>query len=194
MKIALFGGTFDPIHLGHVHLARLAKEALGLDEVRFLPCRISPHKAGLPPASGMDRMEMLRLALADETWAVVDDYELTKEGPSFSYETVEAMVARYPDDPLFWIMGGDQWAALPRWKEPERLAACVEFIVIARGDDPQSRAGYRMHLVKGDHPASSTAIRQSFSHGAESHPWLKPAVSEWIVKRGLYQEQFLEDC
>ena len=66
-KIALFGGTFDPVHLGHIHLATLAREALDLDEVRFLPCRISPHKAGSQPASGEDRCEMLRLATEDST-------------------------------------------------------------------------------------------------------------------------------
>ena len=192
LKIALFGGTFDPVHLGHIHMAQLAKEALGLDQVRFLPCRISPHKLGRSPAPAEDRLEMLRRAVAFLPWAVVDDYELTSEGPSFSYQTAEEMAARYPQDRLFWIMGGDQWEALPRWREPERLAACVEFIVIARGDHPQPREGYRMHLVQGDHPASSTAIRESLLRGVTSHEWLAPSVAEWIIPQRLYRDATAE--
>lgn len=191
-KIALFGGTFDPVHLGHLHLASLARDAMDLDEVLFLPCRISPHKTGTPPASGADRMEMLRLATASLPWAVVDDYELIHPGPSYSYQTAEVMAARFPTARIFWIMGGDQWEALPRWKNPDRLAELVEFIVIARGDTPLPREGYRMHIVSGDNPASSTVIREAFSHGGLSHIWLPPAVAEWILERNLYQPNSAE--
>lgn len=72
-SIGLFGGTFDPVHQGHIHLANLAREALALAEVHFIPCRISPHKSGSQPASARDRVEMLRLAVADVPWAVIDD-------------------------------------------------------------------------------------------------------------------------
>jgi nicotinate-nucleotide adenylyltransferase len=186
-KIALFGGTFDPVHLGHIHLATLAKDALKLDEVRFLPCRISPHKSDSQPASGEDRCEMLRLATADIPWAVVDDFELQQPGPSYSYQTAEAMAERFPDARLFWIMGGDQWDSLPRWKNPERLAELVEFIVLARGDAPQTREGYRLNLVPDSgHPASATAIREAASHGEATHPWLDPQVAKWITGKGLY--------
>lgn len=186
-KIGIFGGTFDPVHLGHVHLATLAKNALDLDEVRFLPCRISPHKSGTAPASGEDRCEMLRLATADLPWAVVDDYELEKDGPSYSYQTAEAMAERFPGTPLFWIMGGDQWDALPRWSHPERLAEAVEFAVLARGETPQPRDGYRMHVIHGDHPASATEIRKSFSIG-QAADWLDDAVLRHIGARQLYQK------
>ena len=187
-KIALFGGSFDPVHRGHLHLAGLAREALDLQEVRFLPCRISPHKAGLEPAAAADRVEMLRRATADLAWAVVDDCELGREGPSFSYATAEALRARFPAARLFWLMGGDQWDALPQWRHPERLAACVEFIVFARGDPPLPRVGYRMHALAGSHPAAATAIRAALAQGHITHPWLDPAVAEWIVSHGLYRE------
>jgi nicotinate-nucleotide adenylyltransferase len=186
-KIALFGGTFDPVHLGHIHLARLAQTALALDEVRFLPCQISPHKAGTIPTSGADRCEMLRLATVGIPWAVVDDSELHEIGPSYSFQTAEAMKERFPSARLFWIMGGDQWEVLPRWKHPERLAKCVEFIVLARGDDiPNPRLGYRLHVVEGEHPASATAIREAISNGKTSVKWLAPAVADWIERQGLY--------
>ena len=186
-KIGLFGGTFDPVHLGHIHLATVAKEALALDEVRFLPCRISPHKTGHAPASGADRLEMLRLATREIAWAVVDDFELTQADPSYSFLTAEAMSLKFPDTRLFWIMGGDQWEALPRWKNPDRLAELVEFIVLARGEIPAPREGYRLHVAAGQHPASATAIRDAISKGDTAPPWLDPAVGRWIREKSLYQ-------
>ena len=183
-KIGLFGGTFDPVHVGHIHLATLAKDALLLDEVRFLPCNISPHKPGTAPTAGGDRMEMLRLATATLPWAVVDDFELMQNGPSYSYQTAEAMAARFPNARLFWIMGGDQWDALPRWKNPERIAKCVEFAVLARGAEPRPREGFRLHVIEGDHPSSATEIRATLDQGA--HPWLQPDVARYIQTRGLY--------
>lgn len=179
-KIGLFGGTFDPVHLGHIHLADTARKALGLDEVRFIPCTISPHKTGTQPASSADRLEMLHLATEDLPWAIVDDIELVSEGPNYSYLTAGKIHARFPEDQLFWIMGGDQWQKLPTWKNPEQLAATVEFIVLARNDDPSPREGYRMHLVHGEHPASSTAIR----NGSRDH--LYPDVAAYIDSRNLY--------
>jgi nicotinate-nucleotide adenylyltransferase len=187
-KIALFGGTFDPVHLGHVYMAQQAQTALALDEVRFLPCWISPHKVGLEPASPVDdRVEMLRRATAELPWAAVDDFELRRGGVSYSYETAEAMRERFPGARLFWIMGGDQWAALLRWHQPQRLSACVEFVVFARGNELVPRAGSLMQALAGSHPASATAIRQAFALGHTSHPWLHPAVADWIVRRRLYQ-------
>jgi nicotinate-nucleotide adenylyltransferase len=186
-KIGLFGGTFDPVHLGHTHLASLARDALALDEVRFLPCRISPHKSGSIPASGEARVKMLRLATTGQPWAITDDFELTHTAPSFSYLTAEAMAEKFPAARLFWIMGGDQWDALPRWKHPERLAAWVEFIVLARGGDtPEPRPGYRLHVVHGQHPASATAIRKAISNGTSNVPWLAPAVTAWIREHRIY--------
>lgn len=188
-KIALFGGTFDPVHRGHLHLARAAVDELGLDEVRFLPCRISPHKQDSAPTPVADRLEMLRLATAGLPWAVVDDCEAKREGPSYSYQTAEAMAARFPQARLFWIMGGDQWAVLDQWAESQRLAACVEFIVFKRdgAGDLAPRAGYRLHPLHKSHPASSTVIREALAAGATHHEWLAENVAAYLTSRGLYQ-------
>ncbi len=186
-KIALFGGTFDPVHLGHLHLAETARDKLGLDEVRFLPCRISPHKQDTVPTSADDRLEMLRLATVGLPWAVVDDFELRREGPSYSWQTAEAMTARFPEARLFWIMGGDQWDALDQWAEPRRLATCVEFIVFTRGGKLKPRDGFVLHALDGGHPATATEIRETIARGEADHPWLAPAVSRWICKRRIYQ-------
>ena len=185
-KIGLFGGTFDPIHLGHLHLATLAKEALALDEVRFLPCPISPHKFGTSPASGHDRIEMLRLATAEIPWAIVDDYELQQEGPCFSYLTAKAMAAKFPTSQLYWILGSDQWKALPRWEKPECLAHYCEFVVLTRGDSPQPRAGYTLHIIQREHPASATQIRREISI-SHAHSWLSPRVATYILELDLYR-------
>lgn len=186
-KIGIFGGTFDPVHLGHLHLAALAREALALDEVRFLPCQISPHKTGAPPTSGTDRIAMLQLATADIPWAVVDDSELLENGPSYSFLTAEAISARFPGARLFWIMGSDQWDALPRWNNPERLANCVEFAVLARGKFPEPRVGYRLHPIPGAHPAAATPIREAISAG-KMPPWLHHDVLDYITSHGLYRQ------
>lgn len=187
-KIALFGGTFDPVHLGHVHLASLAVAALKLDQVRFMPCHISPHKTQSAPTPAVDRLKMLRLATSGLSWAVVDDFEAARAKPSYSYQTAEEMAARFPGARLFWIMGVDQWKVLPQWAESERLARVVEFIVFARGNSPVPREGYRMHPLEGIHPASATQIRESISRGEMDHPWLDPAVARWICQHRIYQK------
>ena len=187
-KIALFGGTFDPVHRGHVYMADVARTTFMLDEIRFLPCRISPHKSGTTPARDSDRLEMLRLATASLPWAVVDDFEILRDGPSFSYQTAEAMAGRFPDARMFWIMGGDQWEALPRWEQPQRLARLVEFIVMARGKRPQPRAGCVLHPVDDGHPASATVIREAIACGTTAQPWLAPDVARYIMEHSLYQE------
>jgi nicotinate-nucleotide adenylyltransferase len=186
-NIALFGGTFDPVHLGHIHIAEAARNALPLDEVRFIPCRVSPFKTANAPTRPEDRMEMLRLATRDLTWAVVDDFEVKREGPSYSWQTAGAMKARFPNSRLFWIMGTDQWELLPDWAHPEKLAACVEFIVFSRGSTPQPREGYRLHVVHAVHPASASGIREAIQRGGGKPEWLHPDVARLIEERGLYR-------
>jgi len=185
-KIALFGGTFDPVHDGHLHIADLAREAFKLDEIRWIPCWISPHKQDRQPAPAADRLQMLRLATANCPWSVVDPIEIERRGPSYSIDTAREMSRRFPDARLFWIMGTDQWNVLPSWAESEKLADLVEFIVISRGDAPKPRKGFRLHPLHATHPASATEIRNTIA--AESPPrWLAPAVLDWIESHRLYQ-------
>ena len=185
-RIALFGGTFDPIHLGHVEIARRARELLDLDEVRFLPCHTSPHKTGMTSAPAADRLEMVRIATRGLPWATLDDFDLVRPGPAYSFETAEEMARRFPGAGLFWLMGADQWRALPRWKEPERLAERVEFIVFARDGAPEPHPEWHMHCLAGSHPASATAIRNSLAAEGPRHRWLDPAVADYIRSRRLY--------
>ena len=161
-RIALFGGSFDPVHLGHLEIAHRAVEAMQLDEVRFIPCRISPHKLGHPPAPAEDRIAMLEQSTADLPWAEVDSSEITLPPPSYSYLTAQRVHDSNPAAKLFWLLGRDQWESLPRWKEPEKLRELLDFIVFSRDGVPEPRAGWRMHHIEGLHPASSSAIRRSW--------------------------------
>jgi nicotinate-nucleotide adenylyltransferase len=185
-RIALFGGTFDPIHRGHLEIASRAREAMALDEVRFLPCRTSPHKVGVASAPAEDRLEMVRLATRRLPWATVDDFDLINPPPSYSYLTAEEMTRRFPGARLFWIMGADQWRALPIWKHPDRLAELVEFIVFSRDGAPGPHPGWRMHHLPGTHPASATAIRRELAAGGSADLWLTPEVADFIRGRRLY--------
>jgi len=184
-KICLFGGTFDPIHLGHTHIAEKAVEQLGLDRVIFLPCRQSPHKTGQRHASSGDRLAMCQLATAELPWAEVDEFDLVTPPPSYSWRTAEAMRQKYPSAQLYWLMGTDQWEMLPRWSHPEKLARLVEFIVFTRGTPPQPRPGFQMHSISGNHPASATAIRKHALSENSKH-WLNPKVRDYLVKKALY--------
>jgi len=180
-RIGVFGGSFDPVHDGHIHLARLAREALDLDEVRFLPCQISPHKTDRPPTPGVVRVRWLEIALSGIPWAKVETLEMETEGPSFSYETIEKLAERDPTSHWFWIMGGDQWNALHTWKHPERIAELAEFIVLARnGEKVLPREGFRFHIIEGEHPASSTAIRRALALGETEIPFLHPGIAATI--------------
>ena len=185
-RIALFGGTFDPIHRGHLEIASRAREAMALDEVRFLPCRTSPHKIGVASAPAEDRLEMVRLATRNLPWATVDDFDLINPPPSYSYLTAEEMTRRFPGARLFWIMGADQWRALPMWKHPDRLAELVEFIVFSRDGAPGPHLGWRMQQLPGTHPASATAIRRELAAGGSADLWLPPEVADFIRGRRLY--------
>ncbi len=191
-RIGLFGGTFDPVHKGHIRIAQEAREALQLDRVVMIPCALSPHKTDGPkPVPGQSRMEMIRIACEPYPWMSVDACELDREGESYSWQTAEHFRARFPTARLFWILGEDQWQALPRWSNPEQLASLVEFIVFARNHrTPAPRDGVKAWFLPESHTASATEIRNEL-HGAvagdRAHPWIDPAVMEYIRAHGLYE-------
>ena len=191
-RIALFGGTFDPVHEGHIEVARHAVEALGLQRVIFLPCRQSPHKSAAAGASEEERLEMLRLATQDLPWAEVSDWEYHQPIPSFSWRTAEAFQEQFAEGQLYWLMGWDQWQVLHTWNRFDYLAELVDFIVHARGGEGEEEgAGIhpsaRVAFVAGDHPASSSEIRRARGEG-EPVParWLHPEVESLLRRNGLY--------
>ena len=131
-RLGLFGGTFNPVHEGHLQIARDAKRAAELDEVMFIPCATPPHKTPTWLASGEDRLNMLTLALENEPAFTVNDLELDREGPSYSIDTVRAIRAQHPDDALTFIIGSDSLVELHLWKDIEELLSLATFLTIAR--------------------------------------------------------------
>jgi nicotinate-nucleotide adenylyltransferase len=188
MKIALFGGTFDPIHRGHLFICRQAKEQVGLDRVILLPCRQSPHKQVIPGATDPHRLEMARLATADLDWVEVSDWELRRPGASFSWQTIEHFLQQHPEAELFWIMGHDQWEVLEKWGRPEYLAAHLTFLVFARnGKHPQPNPPFRSMVLRGEMEVSATEIRNLLAQGRSAARLLPDAVQSYATKHKLYQ-------
>lgn len=185
-RIALFGGSFDPIHQGHLQIATTARRELNLDLVLFIPCRQSPHKENVTQASEQQRVEMIRLALEDCPWAQVSEVELILPPPSYSWVTAEALREIFPSAQLFWLMGADQWAVIQTWTRPDHLASLVKFIVHARGAPPPAQPGFEAHFIEGEHPASATVIRAA---PPDSLPaaWLPGKVEQFIRSEGLYR-------
>jgi len=191
-KIALFGGSFDPPHLGHIAMAQAAVDQADIDEVIFIPCAVSPHKTSTPPAPAADRLTMLKLATQDLPWASVSDIDLQLPTPSFTWRTVETLAPTFPEDTqLHWILGADQWQNLDHWARPEFLRDHLHFLVIPReGDVITPRDAWSATVIHANHPASSSAIRDAVANGASDGAWihwLHPATLEYLRAHKLYK-------
>ncbi len=136
MRIGILGGSFDPVHLGHLLIAESALEALQLDQIRWIPAATSPLKREGPVAPDADRLEMLRLAIAAADGHVIDDCELTRGEISFTVDTLEDLHRRLPGVELFLIIGSDSLASWPQWRLPERITELATIAVVQRGGDP----------------------------------------------------------
>lgn len=186
-RIALFGGSFDPPHCGHLAIAQAAVEQCSLQKVWFIPCQESPLKSKPPGASGADRTAMLRLATAGLPWALVSDWELTRPGPSYSWQTAEHFATAHPDAMLHWLMGADQWAALDRWARPDILRERLTFVVFARdGVPPAAREGWRLISLPGEFPGSSTEARRRLAAGESTAGLLPAEVAAYAVRKRLW--------
>ena len=189
-RVALFGGSFDPVHRGHRFIAERALSQCDLDEVVFLPCRESPHKKGVAMAGGEDRLAMVRLAIGDLKGATASDWELLREGASYSWQTAEhwrvnVLSAR---DSLFWILGMDQWAALSRWSRIDYLAGLVTFIVFPRnGAVPKSFPGRESVFLPDAMEVSATEIRTKCASGLAIVDDVGPEVAGYVGAKRLYQ-------
>lgn len=138
MRIGLLGGTFNPIHYGHLYIAEAVQKKLGLDRILFIPSGKPPHKKQeIPPPE--HRLEMTRLALLSHPNFDLSDIEVRRPGKSYSVETVAALKRLYPNDQLFFIIGTDAFLDLPSWREPERLLSLCDFVVVSRPGHPFSR-------------------------------------------------------
>ncbi len=185
-KIAIYGGTFDPVHHAHLILARDALERIGLDEVIFLPAAISPLKKAAPVASGELRLAMLRAAIKGEPKFAADDCELRRPPPSYTIDTVDEVQRRNSDTAIYCLIGEDNVDTLTKWYRFTELEKMVHFVVLDRTGQASTRS-YPVIDRKID--ISATEIRSRVASGQSIRYLVPPAVEEIIRREKLYLEQ-----
>lgn len=201
MRLGLFGGSFDPVHFGHLLLAESCREQQRLDRVLFLPAATPPHKQGFERTSGIRRAEMLELAAGGHEPFGVSRFEIDRGGVSYTVETLRHFRQEAPDAELFFLMGADMLYDLPHWREAAvvcqlatpivvRRAGVAEpdFDVLAEIASPERRQQIRAHQV--EMPAiglSSTEIRQRVASGRSIRYWTTPAVEQYVLQHALYR-------
>jgi nicotinate-nucleotide adenylyltransferase len=183
MKIGLYGGSFDPIHHGHLILARQAMEQLSLDRIVFIPAFVSPFKQETKPAPAALRLEMVRAAIDGEAGFECSDIEVLRESPSYSIDTVRKFRAAFPDAEVYYLIGDDNLPLLNKWHDIDRLRELVTFVVLSR-DAIQAPAG--MPVINRSVDISSTDIRNRIACGRSIRYLLPMSVSLLIDNHGLY--------
>jgi nicotinate-nucleotide adenylyltransferase len=185
--IGLFGGSFDPIHHGHLIVAQVALETLGLDTVRFVPAREQPFKQGRHRSSPEQRAAMLSLAIDGSPSFAVEGSEIRREGPSYTVHTLEELRQRYPETDLILLLGADAAAELDAWRESERIPQLARVIVFARPGaavPPSSSISQVIEVPAID--ISATEIRRRVHRKQPVRYWVPDAVAEYITRHRLY--------
>jgi|ERR1044071_148100 nicotinate-nucleotide adenylyltransferase len=188
-RLGLFGGSFDPVHLGHLLVAQAAREELSLTRMYFIPAAQSPFKPDRPPTPANERLRLLRLALSGKEWCEIDEQETQRGGVSYTIETVRDYAKRFPKAPLFYLIGADHISELPKWRQAEELAAAVEFVVIPRPGqkDVPFPKPFRGRMLTGfPLGVSSSQIRSRVRAGQPIDDLVPEAVSEAIRNNRLY--------
>lgn len=198
MRIAIFGGSFDPVHTEHVRLAQAAIEELALDKLFVMPVHAPPHKKGKILTSDEARLEMCRLAFRDEKKVEVSDYEIRQRGTSYTYLTCRYFREQHPSAEIFWIVGADMLQDFPTWRNPEsilddvKLAACGRESLGAWQEGAQKGFFARFHrnfyaFSYNGAAVSSTQIRILAGAGMRLTPFTDEATEAYIQKNGLYR-------
>lgn len=196
MRLGIYGGAFDPVHLGHLLLAEQAREQCQLDEVWFVPTRRPPHK-DFELTEGWRRVEMLKFALAGHRQFLVKTLELDRSETSWTVDTLSQVQQQNPDASLFFLMGADSLHDLPTWREPERIARMVTIVAVNRGTQPCEE--YLQGLAPSIVPRvrfvtmpgvalSATSIRERVKHRQSIRFMVPRAVEEYILQHGLYRD------
>ena len=186
MRIAIYGGTFDPIHHGHLILAREALETLHLQKVIFVPAAVSPFKRSGPVASGEIRLSMLRAATKEEIGFAVDECELRRPPPSYTIDTIEDIRRHERDAEIYCLIGEDNVTELAKWHRFAELAKIVRFVVLDRTGRPSN---YSYEVICRRIDISATEIRNRVASGKSIRYFVPQAVEEIIRRENLYQEQ-----
>lgn len=186
MHIGILGGSFDPVHVGHVAIARSIRDSLGLDRLLVVPTALHPFKPVGPTASAADRVRMLELAFSDDDGIEIDTTEIQRGGISFTIDTLRDVRSRFPRDKLSLIVGADTVDDFEKWKDHSALVELAEVVVMTRPNEETEMSSVR-HVV--DVPAfdiSATEIRARLESGVSVEGLLPPDVLEFIQGRRLY--------
>jgi nicotinate-nucleotide adenylyltransferase len=202
MRLGVYGGTFDPIHDGHLAVARAARDAHRLDRLLLVPSARPPHKSGAD-ASDQDRLEMVRLACEGEIGLEASSIEVERRGVSYTIETLEELRRRFPESEFFFVMGGDSAAEFPTWRRAPDILRTARIVVVHRpgfvsridaGRFPAELRGlveqtWRDEAVMEPSPASSSEIRKALRERRSDVPYLDPRVVSYIESRRLYSPE-----
>ena len=184
MHTGILGGSFDPIHHGHLILARAALEELGLERILFVPANRSPHKTDTKPATAQDRLAMVQLAIQDEPDFQASNLELHRPPPSYTVDTLHELRAQHPDDQFTLLIGADNVAKFDTWREPDEIRRLARLAVLDRAnhDSPHDWPVVR-RLVD----ISSTDIRARVAAGRSIRYLTPDSVCDYIAREGLYR-------
>ena len=198
MRIAVFGGSFDPVHTEHIKLVEFALAELNLDKLFVMPASAPPHKKGKALSSDEARLEMCRRAFAHLDKVVVSDYEIAKGGVSYTYLTCQHFKAQYKDADIFWLVGTDMLRNFPTWKNPQEILSCVTLAVCGRNEqagwmEKEQEEFVRLfnksfvYLSYNGKDVSSTKIRVLAGAGMRLNEFVPLSVEEYIQESGLYK-------
>jgi len=201
MRIGLFGGSFDPVHCGHLMLADSCAQQAALDAVWFVPAAHQPLKPTGPVATDADRLAMLRLAVVDRAHFEVSQLELERGGVSYTVDTLAKVQLQHPEAELFFMMGADSLADLPQWHRPEEICSLATLLVVRRAGAPDPDFNVLLDFVSAerldrfrDHqvemteiPISSSQIRELIATEGDWRKLVPAGVAEYIDKNDLYR-------
>lgn len=195
-RIALFGGSFNPIHNGHLHLAQTVHQQCGLDRMLLMPSGTAPHKSSDAYAPAADRLAMCRLAAEPYPWLEVSDYELTKPGKSYTVETLRYLHSRFPEDALFLLTGSDMLLSFDNWYCWQEILTLAGLLCVSRGTEPEdvlrqkaaelSSYGQVTVVHAKPLPMSSSQIRHKIELCRKFSCYLPENVVQYIMLHGLY--------
>jgi nicotinate-nucleotide adenylyltransferase len=198
-KIGLLGGTFDPVHTGHLILADMVRDELALEKVLFVPSHNPPHKANKAVSASIHRHQMLSIAIKNMPGCGISDIELCREGYTFTVDTMQQFAASMPEAELYFIIGSDILADLPRWKDFRTLAALTRFAVVHRNQEKQEDVIRTIEHLEREYGAkmtllqlpvllvSSSEIRLRLHEGRSVRHLLPESVLEYIKEHRLYE-------
>jgi nicotinate-nucleotide adenylyltransferase len=184
-KVGILGGTFDPPHHGHLMIAQEVMVELSLDEVRFMPTQLPPHKKGTI-TSGEMRIEMLRLATNDNDRFFIETIEFKRTGPSYTFDTMKLLINKEPLTTFYFIIGADMVEYLPKWYKVDELVKMVQFVGLKR---PGYKLSLQFPLIEVEVPPfaiSSSTLRKRFADGKNTKYYLPENVRNFIKENELY--------